>query len=325
MAQLSGNAPATTATTAAGAEPAAGALAGAPAFSYAGAYGGIPQVPSPQATQSAVLGGNLTNLPQAQQLASQVNTFNNQQAVAPYIANLPNYQNLLGQTSGNALALAQGQLPPDVVQAIQQQAAERGVMTGSPGSPNANAALLKALGLTSLQAQQTGLSQFGSLMGLTPTGPLFNPASMFVTPEQQQAAQAAANLYASAPIPAQKAAADLAALRSGVGAGQGSVATNPLTQAMNTPIASSSRGIPTAPTYAGARPQPIAPGRMSDPNAYATQTTSGQPDYPGADASLEDIYAWLGVPSDGGDTFAGSSDYGTVPGFESVTPTDEYY
>lgn len=44
----------------------------------------------------------------------------------------------------------QGQLPPDVINEIAQRAAERGVATGSPGGPGANAAYLAAIGRSSL-------------------------------------------------------------------------------------------------------------------------------------------------------------------------------
>lgn len=296
-----------------------GSLAGAPAFSYAGAYGGIPQVPSPQATQTASITGNLAALPEAQKLAEQTNAFNISQAPAPYIANLPNYQNLLGQTSGNALALARGELPADVVYQLGQAAAERGATVGAaPGSPNTNTAYLKALGLNSLQAQQTGLNQFGQLMGLTPTAPLMNPATQFVTPEEQQAAQMAANVFAAAPVPAQKAAADLAALRSGVGAGRGSVGTPAYSPTISSPTIPRMPTL-TPPTFVAAAP-PTAPGRSYDPNAYTSSRVEGgdidEPDYPGADASLDEIYDWLGIGETG--DFPGAPDYEQVPGFESL-------
>lgn len=43
-----------------------------------------------------------------------------------------------------------GQLPTDVINQIAQRAAERGVATGSPGGPGANAAYLAAIGRSSL-------------------------------------------------------------------------------------------------------------------------------------------------------------------------------
>jgi hypothetical protein len=197
-----------------------GNLAGAPAFNYSGAYGGIPQVPSPGTTQQAALGGNLANFSTATDLASQVNAFNNQQAVAPYLSNLPGYQQMNEQASANIGANLAGQVPDDVWRQLQQRGAERGVAMGSPGSANANAAMMRALGLTSLDLQNQGQAQFGQAMARTPVAPMFNPASMFTTPEQWQAAQAAANMYAAAPIPSDVSAANMAALAGGLGGGQ---------------------------------------------------------------------------------------------------------
>lgn len=49
--------------------------------------------------------------------------------------------------------------------------------------------------------QNMGMQGFGQLMQQTPVGPQFNPSTMYVTPEQQQAAQLAANEEAAAPQP----------------------------------------------------------------------------------------------------------------------------
>lgn len=65
-----------------------------------------------------------------------------------------------------------GQLPRDVQANINQMGAERGIATGMPGSPNANAATMKALGLTSLGLQQQGLE---NLNRAYQTFPQLNP------------------------------------------------------------------------------------------------------------------------------------------------------
>lgn len=52
--------------------------------------------------------------------------------------------------SGLVESQLRGQLPPDVINQIAQRAAERGVATGSPGGPGANAAYLAAIGRSSL-------------------------------------------------------------------------------------------------------------------------------------------------------------------------------
>jgi hypothetical protein len=86
---------------------------------------------------------------------------------------------------------------------LAEQSAERGVSTGeAPGSPNTNAAYLQALGLTSLGQEQQGQTNLSQLIGETPTGASYNPASSFVTPAQQQDAAQAVQTAQAAPDPA---------------------------------------------------------------------------------------------------------------------------
>jgi hypothetical protein len=109
---------------------------------------------------------------------------------------------MLTQATTNVGNELQGQVPDDVIRLLQQQGAERGVAGGQgPDSPNTNASYLQALGLTSLGMQDRGMQGFHQLYADTPIGPQFNPSSMMVTPEQQQAAQLAANQEAAAPDP----------------------------------------------------------------------------------------------------------------------------
>ncbi len=197
-------------------------LTGGNVRGFTPAYGGVPSVPSPGATQSGAVNMNLGNLGGLYNLASSTNAFNIGQAPQNLNANLPGYQQTLHQLASNAGQQAQGLIPQDVVNLEAQQAAERGISTGlGSGSPNTNAALLAALGKTSIGQQQLGQENFGKLVGLTPQAPMFDPSKFFVTPEQNQAAQTAANVYASAPNPF--AAADearkqaLAAARAGGG------------------------------------------------------------------------------------------------------------
>ncbi len=205
----------------------ASTIPGATAFGYSPTAGGIPQVPNPVSTAGQAIGGNLGNLGGLGSLSTGVTGINAGIGQQPYNQNLPNYQGLLSQNSANALSNSRGIIPQDVINQLQQSAAERGVALGSPGSPNSNAAYLSAILKKSLDLQNTGFQQFGSLVGLTPTGPSFNPASMFVDPTAQQAANAAANLYNSAPIPQYAQNAAFGALNAGLNRGQG--ATGPQT------------------------------------------------------------------------------------------------
>lgn len=188
-----------------------------------GGLGYNPQVPMPTTTAPGAIAGNLGSLGALYGLAGGVNRFQQQQAAGGLQANLPGYQGMIGQSSANIGQELQGQVPSDVVNQILQSAAERGIVTGSPGSPNANAAYLRALGLTSLGQMQTGEQNLTAAIGRTPQAAPMNLSPFLVTPAQQQEAAVANALYGAAPNPSAVAAANLGAARSGLGLGAGSV------------------------------------------------------------------------------------------------------
>jgi hypothetical protein len=192
-------------------------LAPGPVNMYNPAYGGIPTVPNPTTTASSANAGNAGNLPGFESTATALNPFNQEQLLGQYNMAIPNYAALTQTASGNAMQQLNGQVPDDVISQLLTGAAERGITGGMPGSPNSNAAYLRALGLTSIGQEQTGMSNLHQLSADAPIAKPFDPASMFVTPEQQQEAQMAANLYASAPSP--KDAADAAKSAATVGYG----------------------------------------------------------------------------------------------------------
>lgn len=132
--------------------------------------------------------------------ANSLNNFMGGQALSQYNANLPGYANAVGTRAQTTQQLLQGQLPQDVINQIAQQSSERGISGGNPGSANANAAYLRALGLNSMQAQQQGSQQLSQSIADTPTAELWNPASLWVPStlgvQQTNAAQAGqANAY----------------------------------------------------------------------------------------------------------------------------------
>lgn len=137
-------------------------------------------------------------------VAGATNAFMTGQAVAPYLANLPNYANMVGQRTENIGQQLEGELPQDVLNQIMQRGAERGIMTGASGSNNSNSAMLQALGLSSLQMQQMGSQGLTQAIADTPVPELFNPMSLFVPMQLGQAQQNsaiagqnnAANIYA---------------------------------------------------------------------------------------------------------------------------------
>jgi hypothetical protein len=121
-------------------------------------------------------------------LAGQANQFMSGQANLALSRGLPGAGGLMRQSSQNILGLLRGQVPEDVTQQIQQRGAERGVAMGSPGSPNANAAWLRALGLTSLGLQQQGEQNLTGAVQRTPIPEIWNPLSLYV-PERTALAE----------------------------------------------------------------------------------------------------------------------------------------
>lgn len=205
-----------------------GTLSGAPPSNWSAAYGGVPQVPSPGASQGAALGSNLSNLSRILSLAGGVNTFNDQAAVGTLRSAIPGYDNLVASSSQNILKEIQGDIPNDVVNEILQHAAERGILTGTVGSDNNNAALMRALGINSIEQRQRGEQNLTNAIARTPRGQHANPEAFMVSPDAWQEAQMASNLYASAPVPKSAATASLGSaargLQAGIGAAGGGVA-----------------------------------------------------------------------------------------------------
>jgi hypothetical protein len=159
----------------------------------------------------------MSNLGSLYGLTGSLNTEAANQAVLPLNLNLPNYQGMVGQSSQNITSALQGQVPQDVSNQIAQMAAERGVSTGSIGSPNANSALLRSLGLTSLGLQQQGEQNLTGAIARTPTGTQFQPQSFLTTPSQQAEMQYLSNLYSAAPTPGAGDQANLQNLLKGLG------------------------------------------------------------------------------------------------------------
>jgi len=187
-------------------------------YDWSAPYGGKPAVPDPGASARSAIGSNIGNLGQLYQLGGDVNAFQQEQLLGQYGQAIPGYENLVGKAASNVGSQLAGNIPSDVVNQIVQSAAERGVYTGNIGSPNANAALLRAMGLTSLGMQQSGQAGLISLTGAAPIAAPFDISRMFINPSDVQEAQMAANMYASAPIPA-RAAGAAAGAASGPGVG----------------------------------------------------------------------------------------------------------
>lgn len=203
----------------------ANTVLGTGAHAGVGAYGLVPGIPDPVGSARQATQGNAANLLDIEGLASGINTFNLDQLLGQYRTGLPDYDALTAQSSKNIGAGLRGVVPEDVLNQLQQGAAERGIGSGSYDDPNSDYAYLKALGLTSLGQQREAETQLTNAVRRTPTTALFDPSKMMVSPEDVQAANTAANKNAAAPDPALAAAEAerraLAGIEAGTTAGGG--------------------------------------------------------------------------------------------------------
>lgn len=296
-------------TTATPGTTAAGTLAGAAPYGYTPASGGIPAMPSPQTTQQTATAGNISALPSLTQLGQGVNAYTLAESMKPYEAF--GLTPLLSQYRTNTGQQLAGQIPSDVLNNLWNYGAERGVATGMPGGPNANAAVMRALGLTSVGLQQQGAQNLTNLYGMMPKITPYNVASGFVSPEQQQAAQYQANVLAASPVPQaaynQAMQNFLQAVSMGYGAGR--------TPMQAVPGASSTSPLSIAQKYGATVPGATsasggAPGASG--TGYATSSTGTGTSY-SYDPYMDPDMAMYGTPSDYAYASGAPPSYGYTP------------
>jgi hypothetical protein len=164
------------------AETTIGALAG-----WAlGAHGKKPKVPTLQeinvdAVQGDAVKGNISNFADIAKLATQVNTFNQEQLTALLDRALPGAREQIGKNISSQL---RGEVPADVSNAIIRAGAGRFAGALTRGSGFANNVTARDLGLTSLQIIDKGLSSAESWLSRA-TAPQMDVTSMFFTPQQR--------------------------------------------------------------------------------------------------------------------------------------------
>ncbi len=127
---------------------------------------------------------NLAAGPTLESLTGLVDRLNLQGQQAANAGRIPGGAGLENQSSQNIGNLLNGQIPPDVIRQLTQQAAERGIGMGSPGSDNSNSGLLRSLGLTSLGLQQQGQQDLSAADDRNPIAKVFDPSSQFLSPYQ---------------------------------------------------------------------------------------------------------------------------------------------
>lgn len=222
---------------------------GAVPGTYDPSFGGIPRVSLPQENLAAIYG--LSGINGMNQTAA----VNNLKTLIPGLA-----------------PRSQGQLPPDVINLIQQQAAERGIGSGT-GFRGGD--YLKALGLTSLGVSTDAAKELEQGFFHAPQ---IDPTAISGQIQDARTQQA---IYGSAPIPAAAHAASLADAQAGIGAGMrtGGGATYPGSQGGGGGVPRDSLGFPIATNWTDAWNTPNAPavGAINPQTPYVSPGSGFNP------------------------------------------------
>lgn len=160
---------------------------GAP--SWLGMYnygpGGTGVRKSPTGAAGAGLKFNLGSATDIKNISDLINSINLAATKTANQSRIPNELALETKSSANIADELKGDVPQDVKNLLAQQAAERGIGGGGDTtSPNANAAYLRALGLTSLNEMDVGQKNLTAATNRNPAAPITDPSKFTLTPAQ---------------------------------------------------------------------------------------------------------------------------------------------
>lgn len=156
------------------------------AFNYRGGSAGRlgPRM-TPTAAAGAAQKFNLGSATDLENISDRINQINLAATKAAQQARIPGETALETKSSANIAADLAGQVDPDTQALLAQQAAERGISGGfDPSSPNASAAYLRALGLTSYGRKAAGQQELSGAVARNPAAPIFDPTTQLLTPYQ---------------------------------------------------------------------------------------------------------------------------------------------
>lgn len=315
-----------------------GNLIGSPGTSGSGTpYGTVPQVPDPAVSLRRAQETAITALPGLEDLAKQLNTFQQGQIQTGLETALPGYAGATGTAMGNIASNLRGEIPADVMRQFQQDAAERGVGTGLPGAGVIDSGYLTNVLRNRLALQSQGQTQLNQRVGATPLAKPWDPSSFFITPAQMFQAQSAANIASAAPDPAAAAAAARQALQqgaqfgAGIGGGGGSGAFrfpgvgygNDMVEGPGTIVAPSTG---TGTMIGGTLyPQGGGPTENLGANWQNWVSGLGGPTTTGGGSYYAGDQAGYGGGEDWFDYFLGNEDTGSTPPGTVTTGTESYY
>lgn len=139
----------------------------------------------PTQVQQETITGNLRNAQGAFQLADLANTFSTEQLLKQLEMMLPGFANMRDQITGVLGSKLRGEVPRDVKNLLERNAAEKGIAMGTSGSRFNEYDELRNLGLTSLGIQNEGIAQGANWLRSMPQAQKMDFTSMFFTPQQR--------------------------------------------------------------------------------------------------------------------------------------------
>lgn len=154
---------------------------------FAGLAEGKPKIPAftpidVQKEQQRAVSGNLAVLPQAQSLASGINTFNQAELERMLTMMIPGYAKIRDKISQNIQGQLSGEIPLDVSNAVQRNSAVKSLYGGFGGTGAAKNLTARDLGLVSLDLTQKGLDSATRWINSAAKAPQFDVTSMFIAP-----------------------------------------------------------------------------------------------------------------------------------------------
>ena len=120
------------------------------------------------AASGDVVKAGLDNLPGAQQFASGVNRGAQEDLTAVLEQAIPGYSPMQATRSKQVSSFLNGELPPDVADAVFRSSTAKSLEGGYGGTPAGRNLVARDLGLTSLNLIDKGLSESARLVGSTP-------------------------------------------------------------------------------------------------------------------------------------------------------------
>lgn len=152
---------------------------------YFGSRLNVPEIPSLADILKTGVGANVAALPDLQKLATATNVFNQEEITRMLESTAPGLLAGMKSATGNAAALARGEIPEDVQRAVQSSTAARSLGGGYGGSGLSRNLTARDLGLTSLNLTGEGQQRLMGLGGFARNlFPTFDYTTAFFSPAQ---------------------------------------------------------------------------------------------------------------------------------------------